>query len=94
MDPSASESGSSLGRPPSPPRSFPSDGFESLGDDVIVEEETLSWYSPELWYPLRIGEVFKSRYQVLLKLGFGSVSTVWLSRDLQCVQSTPLIAVS
>lgn len=40
------------------------------------------WYSGEEWYPVRVGQVFKERYQVLGKLFFGSVSTVWLCRDL------------
>ncbi|KAJ6036015.1 kinase-like domain-containing protein [Penicillium herquei] len=48
-----------------------------------LEEETLRWYSPDLFYPVKIGDVFRSRYQVIGKLGFGGYSTVWLCRDLQ-----------
>ena len=51
--------------------------------DERHEEELFAWYSPDEWYPVRIGEVFQSRYQVLLKLGYGSVSTAWLCRDLR-----------
>ncbi|KAL2256675.1 hypothetical protein VTK26DRAFT_1319 [Humicola hyalothermophila] len=53
------------------------------GDDVLVEEEMFDWYNPDNWYPVKIGDVYESRYQVLLKLGFGSVSTAWLCRDLR-----------
>ena len=48
----------------------------------LVEEETWEWYSPETFYPVRIGEVFKAQYQVVGKLGFGGSATVWLCRDL------------
>jgi len=47
------------------------------------EEETLKWYSPETFLPVRIGEVFNHKYQVVGKLGFGGYSTVWLCRDLE-----------
>lgn len=50
-----------------------------------LEEETLRGYSPERFYPVNIGEVFRSRYQVIGKLGYGGHSTVWLCRDLQYV---------
>jgi serine/threonine-protein kinase SRPK3 len=69
-------------KPPSPVRQAPTTGFEVLGNEYRLEEETWSWYEPEEYYPVRIGEVFKDRYQVVGKLGFGSVSTVWLCRDL------------
>lgn len=47
-----------------------------------VEEETLPFYEPEQFYPVRIGETFLSRYKVVGKLGYGAYSTVWLCRDL------------
>ncbi|KAK4149514.1 kinase-like domain-containing protein [Chaetomidium leptoderma] len=47
-----------------------------------IEEETLPDYLPERFYPVRIGEVLASRYQVVGKLGYGTTSTVWLARDL------------
>ncbi|AEO68653.1 uncharacterized protein THITE_2118248 [Thermothielavioides terrestris NRRL 8126] len=74
---------SSGSRSPSPPRALPTAQPELLGDDCLVEEEAFSWYDPDDWYPVKIGDVFESRYQVLLKLGFGSVSTAWLCRDLR-----------
>lgn len=69
-------------RLPSPPREPPETGFELLGPEYRLEEETWSWYNPEEYYPVLIGEVFKDKYQVVGKLRFGSVSTVWLCRDL------------
>ncbi|KAK2757981.1 hypothetical protein FQN54_004387 [Arachnomyces sp. PD_36] len=46
-----------------------------------IEEETLPFYRPEQFYPVHIGELLKSRYKVLGKLGYGAYSTVWLCRD-------------
>jgi serine/threonine-protein kinase SRPK3 len=53
-----------------------------LDSSYLLEEETFSWYDPEAFYPVRIGEIFRSKYQVLGKLGYGSVSSAWLCRDL------------
>jgi len=73
------------GKRNSPPRDLPTIEAEVYGDDILLEEETFSWFDPEKWYPVRLGEMIHSRYQVLVKLGFGSVSTVWLCRDLRLV---------
>ncbi|KAK7227924.1 hypothetical protein V2G26_000094 [Clonostachys chloroleuca] len=40
-------------------------------------------YKPEHFYPVRLGEVFHDRFQIMTKLGFGSSSTIWLARDLR-----------
>ncbi|KAE8355803.1 kinase-like protein [Aspergillus coremiiformis] len=66
----------------SQPRVFPASGFDILDPYEIFEEETLPDYLKERYYPVHIGEVFQSQYQVVTKLGFGSSSTVWLCRDL------------
>ncbi|CAK96399.1 hypothetical protein CBS115989_2363 [Aspergillus niger] len=42
----------------------------------------LANYLKERYYPISLGEVLNSRYQVITKLGFGASSTVWLCRDL------------
>ena len=68
---------------PLTPRQFPTTGFQVLDRSQPIEEETWEWYAPETFYPVRIGQVFNSRYQVVGKLGYGSYSTVWLGRDLQ-----------
>ena len=46
------------------------------------EEESMPAYDLGLFYPVRIGEVFQKRYQVLRKMGYGANSTVWMCRDL------------
>ena len=71
-----------LPRAPSPARSFPTSGFIALPVSEKIEEETFKWYTPAKFYPVRIGQVFESRYQVVSKMGYGSTSTVWLGRDL------------
>jgi hypothetical protein len=68
-------------RAPSPPRVF-SNNFERINAASRVEEETFPDYLAARYYPVRIGEVFVSRYQVVGKLGYGAFSTVWLARDL------------
>jgi serine/threonine-protein kinase SRPK3 len=59
--------------------------FDAIERDQLVEEETLPEYNPELFYPVRLGEVFNGRFQVVAKLGYGSSSIIWLARDLQLV---------
>ncbi|PYI05561.1 kinase-like protein [Aspergillus sclerotiicarbonarius CBS 121057] len=66
-----------------PPRQFPTSGYVSLNPLEKIEEESLPLYKPENYYPVSIGEVFGSRYQVVSKLGYGTSSTVWLCRDLR-----------
>lgn len=66
-------------------RTFPSKGFEVLPLHEKIEEETIPNYKAESFWPVRLGDVFESTYQVVAKLGFGTTSTVWLCRDLRCV---------
>ncbi|VTT61417.1 unnamed protein product [Fusarium fujikuroi] len=47
-----------------------------------VEEEKTRNYSPERFYPIRLGQLLNGRYQMATKLGYGANSTVWLARDL------------
>ncbi|KZF22072.1 serine/threonine-protein kinase [Xylona heveae TC161] len=65
------------------PRSLPTSGFEVLESDRPVEEKELHEYREHRFYPVRMGEIFQDRYQVVTKLGFGSCSTNWLARDLR-----------
>jgi serine/threonine-protein kinase SRPK3 len=65
------------------PLAFSSEGFVSIPADQKIEEETVPDYVASRYYPVRIGEVFSDRYQVVGKLGFGVTSTVWLARDLR-----------
>ncbi|KAI4749956.1 protein kinase [Aureobasidium sp. EXF-12344] len=56
--------------------------FTILPKHEKIEEESVPGYKAESFYPVILGDVFNSRYQVLAKLGFGTASTVWLCRDL------------
>ncbi|KAJ5729145.1 uncharacterized protein N7483_003653 [Penicillium malachiteum] len=70
------------GPPYLPPRQFPTSGFVKVDPAEKVEEETLPFYVADKYYPVIMGEVFASRYQVVSKLGYGTSSTTWLCRDL------------
>ncbi|KAI0829970.1 hypothetical protein F5Y06DRAFT_282474 [Hypoxylon sp. FL0890] len=70
------------GRKSLTPWIFPSMGFETIDASYRIEEERMSIYKPEIFYPVRLDEVFKEKYQVAAKLGFGSSSTIWLCHDL------------
>ena len=72
-----------LRRRPLPARGFPPGRLLDSIDKL--EEERLPWYSQDNFFPVKIGDVFHSRYQVVGKLGYGGYSTVWLCRDLQYV---------
>jgi hypothetical protein len=52
----------------------------------LIEEEKLPHYRADQFYPVHIGEILNSEYQVLGKLGYGAYSTVWLCRDLWYVE--------
>jgi hypothetical protein len=80
-----SRSSRSLFRRAWKPLHFPSKGFNPLPAVKKLEEETIPDYVASHFYPVRIGEILRARYQVVGKLGFGITSTVWLARDLRCV---------
>jgi hypothetical protein len=44
-------------------------------------EETLDVYGPGGFHPVRLGDIFGGRYEVVQKIGFGRESTVWLADD-------------
>ncbi|OGM43953.1 CMGC protein kinase [Aspergillus bombycis] len=52
-------------------------------------EEGTQVYRLGGFHPVYIGDVFKHRYKVLNKIGYGVYSTVWLVRDLEPVESGP-----
>ncbi|KAE8133555.1 kinase domain protein [Aspergillus pseudotamarii] len=55
-----------------------------------IEEETLPHYAPAHYYPVKIGDVYHTRYKIAGKLGYGAYSTSWLCRDLQVNNYTVL----
>lgn len=64
------------------PLTFSNPNLTSIPLYEKIEEELFPDYFASRYYPVRIGEVLKSRYQIVGKLGFGASSTVWLARDL------------
>ncbi|KFY17156.1 hypothetical protein V492_00864 [Pseudogymnoascus sp. VKM F-4246] len=64
------------------PLDFSNPNFVRVPEYHKIEEETIPDYVASQYYPTRIGEVIKDRYQVVGKLGFGSTSTAWLARDM------------
>ncbi|KAE8141341.1 kinase-like domain-containing protein [Aspergillus pseudotamarii] len=66
------------------PLNFSNANFGRISPSQTIEEEALPDYIPARYYPTRIGEVIKDRYQVIGKLGYGATSTVWLARDMNC----------
>ena len=69
-------------RLPSPSHSLSTVSYPVVDSTKLIEEERVPWYNPKDFYPVCIGEVFHSRYQVVGKLGYGGYSTVWLCHDL------------
>jgi len=45
----------------SPPPEAPTSGLEIVKSLLLLEEEAFSWYTPESFYPVRIGQIFESR---------------------------------
>lgn len=54
-----------------------------LDHSFAIEEETVRGYKAEHYFPVQIGQIFRDRYRVVGKLGYGSASTVWLCHDLR-----------
>jgi len=59
---------------------------EELGDSFYAdsdssEDEGLPDYKIGGYHPVHVGEVFKERYVIIQKLGWGHFSTVWLAKD-------------
>jgi serine/threonine-protein kinase SRPK3 len=73
-------------RPASPPMHFPTTGFELIDESDTLEEEGWEEIETGDFYPVNIGDILDTKYQVVGKLGFGTTSTVWLARDLQYVK--------
>lgn len=64
------------------PLNFTNPNFIRISTSQAIEEETIPGYIAGRYYPTRIGEILKDRYQIVGKLGFGASSTVWLARDM------------
>ncbi|KAG6278913.1 hypothetical protein E4U47_004543 [Claviceps purpurea] len=58
------------------------EGFALISADENIEEETFPDHVASQFYPVKIGDIFRARCQIVGKLGYGVTSTVWLARDL------------
>lgn len=65
------------------PLNFSNPTFTPIPASQKIEEETVPDYVASRYYPARIGETVKERYQIVGKLGFGASSTAWLARDME-----------
>ncbi|KAL4744741.1 hypothetical protein BDW72DRAFT_208772 [Aspergillus terricola var. indicus] len=54
-----------------------------LSPCILVDEEISPVYNSKYFYTAKPGEVLGDHYQILVKIGWGMSSTVWLARDLQ-----------
>ena len=60
------------------------DDYNSSNDDYSEDgEEDAESYKPGGYHPVKVGEIYNNRYQVVEKMGWGHFSTVWLCLDLQ-----------
>ncbi|KDQ06509.1 hypothetical protein BOTBODRAFT_121406 [Botryobasidium botryosum FD-172 SS1] len=48
---------------------------------ALQREEPLVEYRPGGYHPINVGDLFKRRYRVIRKLGWGNASTIWLAED-------------
>ena len=76
------------------PLSFTNSNFKQIPLDEELEEELFPDYVASRYYPVRIGQTFRDRYQIVGKLGFGASSTVWLARDLEYGIPRNLVLIS
>ena len=60
-----------------------------LPPHIAIEEELFRHYNPKAFYPVHPGDIFNSKYKTIVKLGYGSHSTVWLAEDLRKCVSIP-----
>lgn len=60
-----------------PPNSGP-----PIPQEELVDEEVCPEYNSATFYPAKPGEVLAKKFQLLVKIGWGSQSTVWLARDI------------
>lgn len=62
---------------------FSNSNFKTLPSDQKIEEEVHDAISKGRYYPVRVGDIIKNRYQVVGKLGYGLGSTVWLANEFR-----------
>lgn len=53
----------------------------SFPADVPIEEERIPGYDPTRFLPVNPGDLLDKTYRTLAKLGWGTISTVWLAQE-------------
>ncbi|GIK04877.1 hypothetical protein Aspvir_008975 [Aspergillus viridinutans] len=61
---------------------LPPDSGPPIPQQELVDEEVCPNYNSASFYPAKPGEVLANKFQLLVKIGWGSQSTVWLARDI------------
>lgn len=61
---------------------LPSRSALPIPQHEAVDEEICPGYSPNHFYSANPGDILASHYQLLVKIGWGTRSTVWLARDI------------
>ncbi|KAF4213392.1 hypothetical protein CNMCM5878_000026 [Aspergillus fumigatiaffinis] len=61
---------------------LPPDKGTPIPQQELVDEEVCPNYNSATFYPAKPGEVLAKRFQLLVKIGWGSQSTIWLARDI------------
>ena len=49
----------------------------------LIDEMRMPWYNDNSFYPAKPGDILADRFQILVKIGYGSSSIVWLARDIR-----------
>ena len=62
---------------------FSSSNFKALPTNQIIEGEAHDAITKGTYYPVQIGDVFESNYQIVARLGYGLSSTVSLAKDFR-----------
>jgi len=74
--------------PSTPSATLPESESEWRFQDTGYPSEWVEVYRPSWLHPVNLGDSFKGgQYRVIRKLGYGSLSTVWLARDTLSVMA-------
>lgn len=65
-----------------PVQLLPCDSLVPIPHHELVDEEICPGYNSNCFYPANPGEILANQYQLLVKIGWGTRSTVWLARDI------------
>lgn len=64
------------------PTKFPAISASLIPHHELIDEEICPAHNAKHFYPAKHGEILADYYQLLVKIGWGTRSTVWLARDI------------